>query len=55
LGNGDDRVVPLDNFTREIEIRDIAANLRQVRVVVRYRIGHLTRQYELRTFISSFA
>ncbi len=55
LGTGDDVVNSLDDFTREIEIRDIAPNLRQIRVIVRYRIGHLNRQYELITFVSSFA
>jgi hypothetical protein len=55
LSTGDDQVNSLTRFTREIEIRDIAPNLRRIRVIVRYRIGHLNRQYELVTFISSFA
>jgi prepilin-type N-terminal cleavage/methylation domain-containing protein len=55
LSTGDDVVVQLDTFTRQIIISDIAPNLRQVRVIVRYQIGHLTRQYELTTYISSFA
>ena len=55
LNTGDDVVFPLDSFTREIDISDIGPNLRQIRVVVRYRIGHLARQYELVAFISSFA
>jgi len=55
LGTGDDIVHPLSAFTREIEIRDIAPNLRQIRIIIRYQIGHLTRQYELITYISSFA
>ncbi len=55
IGTGDDIMNSLDNFTREIEIRDIAANLRRIRVIVRYQIGHLSRQYELVAFISSFA
>jgi prepilin-type N-terminal cleavage/methylation domain-containing protein len=54
-GTGDDVVAPLDKFTREIEITDIAPNLRQIRVIIRYRVGHLTRQYQLITYISSFA
>jgi len=49
----DDVVFPLDAFTREIDISDIAPNLRQIRVIVRYQIGHLARQYELVAFISS--
>jgi prepilin-type N-terminal cleavage/methylation domain-containing protein len=55
LGTGDDVVFPLDAFTREIQITDIASNLRQIRVVLRYRVGYLTRQYQLVTYISSFA
>jgi prepilin-type N-terminal cleavage/methylation domain-containing protein len=55
LGTADDVVVPLSGFTREIEIRDIGPNLRQIRVVVCYQIGHLTRQYQLIAYISSFA
>jgi type II secretory pathway pseudopilin PulG len=55
LNTGDDVVFPLDAFTREIDISDIAPNLRQIRVMVRYHVGHLVRQYELVAFISSFA
>jgi hypothetical protein len=55
LGTGDDIVVPLDTFTREIEIRDLSANLRQIRVIVRYQVGHLARQYQLLTYVSTFA
>jgi len=55
LDTADDVVFPLNDFTREIEIRDIDANLRQIRVIVRFQMGHLTREYELVTFISSFA
>jgi hypothetical protein len=55
LGTGDDVVRPLNAFTREIEIQDIAPNLRQIRVIVRYRIGSLNRQYQLIAYISSFA
>ncbi len=55
LGTGDDVVLALSGFTREIEIRDIGANLRQIRVIIVFQVGHLTRQYELVTYISSFA
>ena len=55
LGSGDDVVVSLTSFTREIEIRDVAQNLRQIRVIIRYQVGNLSRQYQLTTFISSFA
>jgi len=52
-GTGDD--VILANFTREIRITDIAQNLREVLVIVRYQNGPMVRQYQLVTYISSFA
>jgi hypothetical protein len=55
LGTGDDEVVSLDRFTREIRITDIAPNLRQILVIVSYQVGRSTRQYQLMTYISSFA
>jgi prepilin-type N-terminal cleavage/methylation domain-containing protein len=55
LGNADDVVNSLDAFRRQIIITDLAANLRQIRVVVTYRIGHLSRRYEVISYISSFA
>lgn len=55
LGTGDDIVQPLDKFTREIKITDIAPSLRQILVTVRYQTGQVTRQYQLITFLSSFA
>jgi prepilin-type N-terminal cleavage/methylation domain-containing protein len=55
LGTADDVIVPLNGFTREVEISDIGTNLRQIRVIIRYQIGPLTRQYELVSYISSFA
>jgi hypothetical protein len=55
IGTGDDQVFALDTFTREVLITDIGPNLRQVQVLIRYRVGHLNRQYDLVAFISSFA
>lgn len=55
LGTTDDEVVPLSNYTREIEIRDLGPNLRQVRVVIRYQALGGTRERVLTTFISSYA
>jgi hypothetical protein len=53
LGTGDD--IPITNFHRQIEITDVSPNLRQIRVIISYHVGHLNRQYELVTYISSFA
>jgi prepilin-type N-terminal cleavage/methylation domain-containing protein len=55
LGTADDVAFSFNGFTREIQITDVSANLRQITVIIRYQIGHLTRQYQLITFISSFA
>jgi prepilin-type N-terminal cleavage/methylation domain-containing protein len=55
MDTGQNLVAPLTGFTREIEIRDVAPNLRQIRVIVRYETGHLTREYTLTSYISSFA
>jgi prepilin-type N-terminal cleavage/methylation domain-containing protein len=57
LGTGDDVSTPLTTFTRELEIRDIAGSpaLRQLRVIIRYRVGNQTRTYTLTTFVSSFS
>jgi len=55
LGTADDVVYQLNDFTREIRITDIAANLRQITVTVTYQVGGVTRSYQLVTYISSFA
>jgi len=55
LGTGDDKQVSLDNFRRELDIVTINPNLRQIRVIVRYNVGSITRQYQLIAFISPFA
>jgi hypothetical protein len=55
LGTGDDEVIPLFGFTREIEIRDISPNLRQIRVIVRYRTATGPTQYILTTYLSTYA
>jgi type II secretory pathway pseudopilin PulG len=55
LGTGDDVVNSLDAFRRQILITDLAPNLRQIRVIVSYQVGHLTRQCEVISYISSFA
>lgn len=55
IGTGDDKVQVLEGFTREIEIRQLSATLRQLRVTVRYQAGTEAREYELITYISSYA
>lgn len=62
LNTSDDVLVPLTDYTREIQITDIVdannvvnPNLRQLRVVVTYKVGGMTRTYSLMTFISSFS
>jgi prepilin-type N-terminal cleavage/methylation domain-containing protein len=55
LGTGDDQNVPLVDFTREIEIRDVTPTLRQLRVIVRYRTAHGMRTYVLTTMLSAYA
>ncbi len=55
VGGGDDVVVVLDNFQREIEIRDIDTNLRRIRVVISYTVGQVTREYVLISYITPFA
>lgn len=55
LGTADDVHTPLSGFSREIEIRDLEQNLRQLRVIVRYRTFLGQREYVLTTYVSAFA
>ncbi|MGE3276495.1 MAG: prepilin-type N-terminal cleavage/methylation domain-containing protein [Vicinamibacterales bacterium] len=55
LGTDDDEVVPLVNFTREVEIRDIGPTLRSLRVIITYEVGAETREYVITTYISAYA
>lgn len=55
LGTEDDEHKPLTGFTREVEIRPLGANLRQLRVIVRYPTSQGTRQYVLVTMLSAYA
>jgi hypothetical protein len=55
LGTADDIVNSLDVFGREIIITDLAPNLRQIRAIVSYRIGTMNYQYDIISYISSFA
>lgn len=55
LGTEDDQRTPLTDFTREIEIRDLGPNLRQIRVILRYRTDGGEREYVLTTYVSAYA
>lgn len=55
LGTADDVIIPLVKFQREIRIRDVAANLRSIQVIMTYTSGRLRRTYTLTTYISPFA
>lgn len=55
LGTDDDERTPLYGMTREIEIRDISATLRQLRIIVRYRAAGTTEEFVLTTYISAYA
>ena len=54
-GTADDIIRPLATFTREIEITNLSTNLRQIRVIVNYRVGRLAKDFVLISYISSFA
>jgi len=55
LGTTDDVSAPIAGMTREIEIRDISATLRQLRVIVQFRTSMGTQQFILTTYISAYA
>jgi len=63
LGNADDVITTLTDYTREIRITPLNydgtgttnPNLRQIEVVVRYRIEGVWRAYTITTFISSYS
>jgi prepilin-type N-terminal cleavage/methylation domain-containing protein len=63
LGNSDDVLLPLSNYTREIQITSlfkdgtsvVNPNLRQITVIIRYTIEGVSRNYTLTTYISAFS
>jgi type II secretory pathway pseudopilin PulG len=64
LGTADDKLEPLTNYTREIQISDmfmngsttvVNKNLRQIKVIVRYKVAGAWRTYTLTTYVSSFS
>jgi hypothetical protein len=55
LGTADDVSTPLIGMTREIEITDLSATLRELRVVVTYRSDVGIQEFVLTTYLSSYA
>lgn len=63
LHTADDQVVPLTEFKREIRITNlnydvgggVNPNLRQVQVIVKYKVENAWRTYTLTTYVSSYA
>jgi hypothetical protein len=60
LNTSDDEFITLSDYTREIEIRDISASLRRIRVIVRYYpggtgSGAAVQEFILVTYISTYA
>ena len=51
----DDTTVTLSDFTREIEIRNLTADLRSITVTVTYHAGREIRNYILTAYISNYA
>jgi type II secretory pathway pseudopilin PulG len=63
MGTSDDVLVPLTDYTREIQITDLMLdadptkvnpNLRQIKVIVKYKVTGMWRTYTLTTYVSSF-
>lgn len=54
-GTDDDWDHELSEFDREIWICDHGNSLREIRVTIDYRVGSITRQYRLTTFISNYS
>jgi prepilin-type N-terminal cleavage/methylation domain-containing protein len=64
LGTADDLLEPLTDYTREIQISDmftngsttiVNPNLRQIKVIVRFKVSGFWRTYTLTTYVSSFS
>jgi type II secretory pathway pseudopilin PulG len=56
LGTADDVQLPLTEFTRTINIQNLAANanLRSIQIQVFYNTGRFRRTYTMNTYISAF-
>lgn len=58
MNDADDEVIPLAHYTREVAISVVpntpGNTLREIRVTIRYRIGGLSRQVQMSSYVSSF-
>jgi prepilin-type N-terminal cleavage/methylation domain-containing protein len=62
LGNDDDTLTSLDNYTRQLVITDVVLpngqpnpNLRRLTVTIGFRVGSTQRTYRLTTFVSAIS
>jgi hypothetical protein len=55
LGDGDDTTSTLAGFKREIQIRNLTADLRSITVTVTYGAGGAVRTYILTAYFSNYA
>ena len=55
IGTADDETVTLTNFTRQIQITTLSADLRSITVTITYNTGTKTTSYVLTAYISTFA
>jgi prepilin-type N-terminal cleavage/methylation domain-containing protein len=57
LLTADDEVIQLSQFKREIVITAVGGggSLREVRVIITYSAGGMTRQFQMRSYLSSYA
>ncbi len=55
MGTAQDVKVPLTFMTRQIQIQDIAPNLRQITVTIQYNVTSISRTVTVISYISSFA
>jgi hypothetical protein len=58
MNDEDDEVIALSHYTREVVIGLVPGTpgntLREVKVIVRYRIGGMSRQVQMSSYVSSF-
>lgn len=54
-GTADDWEEELSNFQRDVFICDHSNSLREIRVTIDYRVGPVTRQYRLTTYVSNYS